>query len=295
MSSAIFFRLIKRQSCQKYHSMIFMTCEKIKVSVPKKRSLIFLWLKQTVTSSDKRYRIETRERIAQTLDVSVMNYGTREMSSKYFVLRARMRKVSVIGMSERNSSCVGRFDKTTFSSTNLYGSWCPLLNLKNGWGKTLLSLNKNIWIDLQSIDVCVRRTDQINGSSERCGITQRACPVETTEVLDVGWLILRHVMTWRSFNYIFLKVKRKQTQNHRLGHRQTFFFILDIGKTFSSRSVCSLIEEFLFRSVSDLMRLINNRTYYHWRMEEVPNKSKWYDVNSDPFEKRTLRYVITFH
>ena len=51
---------------------------------------------------------------------------------------------------------------------------------KNRWGKLLLSL----------------RIKFLNRSA--------------AEVLEVGWLILWHVMTWRSFNYVFVVIEKKQ-------------------------------------------------------------------------------------
>ena len=166
-----------------------------------------------------------------------------------FVMSAVMLFRSIV-----RQSCHDNSTKRRFCGRSLHGRWCPSDRLKNRWGKLCLSLRINF----------------LNRSA--------------AEVLGDAWIILWHVMTWRSSNYVFDMIDRKQDAKTSIGTSSKWFYILDIGHVFTSRSGNYLIAEFLFRIVSNLMRLINDRTYYHWRMEEVQNISKWYDVNSDPFE-----------
>ena len=211
----IYFRFTEWQSCQFiiewswYHRISKINYHPLSKSTT--NILMFtvitheFWLK--IQNRDIRKNtylyVVCRQRFVQTFDEFVVNSGIREMSSKYYRLWIKIRDVSTIGISERNSTCVGRFEKTTFSSTKLHGSWCPLLRLKNRWEQIWFSL-KVKFLNTSVISWWfVRRTEK---STRR---TLCIFLLETTDVLDVGWIILWHVILWRSSNYVFDSFERK--------------------------------------------------------------------------------------
>ena len=148
--------------------------------------------------------------------------------------------------------------------------------------------NNNFWLDLQSVDVCFRRTDKIIPSSERIDITLLfPLIVETIEMLEVGTFFLWDVMTSRWLESKRTKIDWDILKLILYSRLWTCFSVL-IPYTIWSRNV-----SFLYFLVWRDWQMI--KTYYHRKMEEVHKKNPGDMIQTKiRFEKRILRRVVTF-